>query len=75
MSAYKKLKSQDAFVTTYVAKKNWIITGSTFSDHGIQVFTARSSSTAIDNIDDLVTYGSASSGIDSQGTEYPTALL
>ena len=71
MSAYKKLKSQDAFVTTYVAKKNWIITGSTFSDHGIQVFTARSSSTAIDNIDDLVTYGSASSGIDSQGTEYP----
>ena len=28
MSTYKKLKSQDSFVTTYVAKKNWYLSGS-----------------------------------------------
>ena len=54
MSAYKKLKSQDAFVTTYVAKKNWYYSGSNIinlAPLGIQVLAAVSSSTTI-NVDD-----------------------
>ena len=35
MSAYKKLNKQDAYITTYVAHKQWAITGSEFSLYGI----------------------------------------
>lgn len=35
MSAYKKLNKQDAFITTYVAHKQWAITGSQFSLYNI----------------------------------------
>lgn len=35
MSAYKKLNKQDAFITTYVAHKQWAITGSQFSSYNI----------------------------------------
>jgi hypothetical protein len=35
MSAYKKLNKQDAYITTYVAHKQWAITGSQFRTYGI----------------------------------------
>lgn len=35
MSAYKKLNKQDAYITTYVAHKQWAITGSQFSLYNI----------------------------------------
>ena len=35
MSAYKKLNKQDAYITTYVAHKQWAITGSQFSSYNI----------------------------------------
>ena len=46
MSAYKKLKSQDSFVTTYVAKKNWYLSGSIIdlASFGIQALYALSGS-------------------------------
>ena len=37
MSAYKKLNKQDAYITTYVAHKKWVISGSEFGDYGIQI--------------------------------------
>lgn len=35
MSAYKKLNKQDAYITTYVAHKQWAMSGSQFSTYGI----------------------------------------
>lgn len=35
MSAYKKLNKQDAYITTYVAHKQWAISGSQFLSYGI----------------------------------------
>lgn len=35
MSAYKKLNKQDAYITTYVAHKQWAISGSQFGTYGI----------------------------------------
>lgn len=37
MSTYKKLNKQDAFITTYTAHKSWVVSGSQFSDYGIQI--------------------------------------
>jgi hypothetical protein len=36
MSAYKKLNKQDAYITTYVAHKQWAMSGSEFSTYGIR---------------------------------------
>lgn len=35
MSAYKKFNSQDVYVSTYTAKKNWVVSGSQYSDYGV----------------------------------------
>ena len=69
MSAFKKLKSTDAFVSTYVAKKNWNISGSVFSSYNIQSLTAESSSGAV-YLDSTKTYGPTESDITYQGTYY-----
>ena len=69
MSAYKKLNSQDAFVSTYVAKKNWTISGSSFADHYIQIFAAQSSSQQIVNIEEYGSYGADESSIYGQGAQ------
>jgi hypothetical protein len=37
MSTYKKLNKQDAYITTYTAHKSWVVSGSQFSDYGIQI--------------------------------------
>jgi len=37
MSTYKKLNKQDAFITTYTAYKHWAVSGSQFSDYGIEI--------------------------------------
>ena len=67
MSAFKKLKSTDAFVTTYVAKKSWNITGSALGDHGVQGLSLITSSGNIypNSSDD---YGPTETGISNQGT-------
>jgi hypothetical protein len=70
MSAYKKLKSQDAFVTTYVAKKNWYYSGSNvinLAPLGIQVLAAVSASASTYLKDDF-DFGPAQSNITGQGT-------
>ena len=36
MSAYKKLNQQDAYISTYTARKSWIASGSQYTDLGIQ---------------------------------------
>lgn len=48
MSAFKKLNKQDTYITTYVAHKQWSISGSEFvnqgdSTYGIETFTATGS--------------------------------
>lgn len=43
MSAYKKLNKQDAFITTYTARKSWAVTGSDFPSYGIETFVATGS--------------------------------
>lgn len=69
MSAFKKLKSTDAFVTTYVARKNWNITGSSLEDYGIQALAATTSSGNV-ILDSNKTYGPVESNITNQGTYY-----
>jgi len=44
MSAFKKLNQQDAFVTSYIARKSWSITGPQLVDYGVQVLSADSGS-------------------------------
>ena len=36
MGAYKQISPQDTFITTYVSHKQWEITGSEYSNYGIQ---------------------------------------
>ena len=74
MSAFKKLKSTDAFVTTYVAKKSWNITGSALGSYNIQAFGARSSSVVAEEVNSLFDYGPSDSDISNQGT-YNQKLL
>lgn len=47
MSAYKKLNKQDAFVTPYIAHKQWTIKSEEFTSYGIDKFTAVSASEGI----------------------------
>lgn len=56
MSSFKKLNQQDAFVTSYNAKKNWSLTGSDLSDFGIQVLSAQTGSTAEYYLDDTALF-------------------
>ena len=37
MSAWKNINKQDAYTTTYVAKKNWTVPSQSFDEYGIQV--------------------------------------
>ena len=70
MSAFKKLKSTDAFVTSYVAKKQWAITGSDLNNYGISVLEAFTSSIAGQSIDkDRVYVPSSSVSIDFNANE------
>lgn len=73
MSAYKKLKSQDSFVTTYVAKKNWYFSGSTvdLAAIGVQALYALSGSEEVAELSvgkSNFDYGSSDSNISNQGT-------
>lgn len=36
MSAYKKLNQQDAYISTYTARKSWVASGSQYQELGIQ---------------------------------------
>lgn len=45
MSAFKKLNQQDVFVTSYVAKKQWTLSGSELETAGIRFLPAYSSLT------------------------------
>lgn len=45
MSVWKKLNKQDAFVTTYVAKKRWSLSGSELQAAGVKLLPAYSSFT------------------------------
>lgn len=36
MGAYKQISPQDTFLSTYVSHKEWIITGSEYSNYGVQ---------------------------------------
>ena len=45
MGAWKRLNQQDAYVTTYVAKKSWSISGtSDYQNYGVEVYYALSGS-------------------------------
>ena len=57
MSAYKKLNQQDAFVTTYTARKSWAVSGSQYSDLGIQAIVGLSGSIPYFNRASDLTYG------------------
>ena len=43
MSTYKKLNKQDAYITTYTARKSWAVSGSDFASYGIGTFVATGS--------------------------------
>jgi len=79
MSAYKKLKSQDSFVTTYVAKKNWYLSGSIIdlASFGIQALYALSGSEEVAELSvgkSNFDYGPSNSNISNQGT-FNSALV
>ena len=40
MSVWKKLNKQDAFVTTYVAKKRWTLSGDDLESAGVKLLPA-----------------------------------
>ncbi len=42
MGAYKKLNKQDAYITTYTAHKNWVVSGSQFGSYNIQILSGSS---------------------------------
>lgn len=42
MSVWKKLNKQDAFVTTYVAKKRWTLSGDDLESAGVKLLPAYS---------------------------------
>lgn len=44
MSAWKSINKQDAFITTYVARKTWSIPSSSFEEYGIQVLYGQTGS-------------------------------
>jgi len=46
MSAYKKLNKQDAYITTYTARKNWAISGSGYVSTGVKRLVGESGSGA-----------------------------
>lgn len=46
MGAFKKFNSQDVYVSTYTAHKNWIVSGSQYSDYGVLNIPAHSGSGA-----------------------------
>ena len=48
MSAWKRLNQQDAYVTTYVAKKSYVAQTASLSNYGIDVFKAVTSSNDTD---------------------------
>jgi len=57
MSAYKKLNQQDAYISTYTARKSWIASGSQYRELGIQNIVGLSGSGVyIPNSSDI-TYG------------------
>lgn len=57
MSAYKRLNQQDAYISTYTARKSWIASGSQYEDLGIQNIVGISGSgTYIPDPSDI-TYG------------------
>lgn len=66
MSAYKKFNQQDAFITTYTARKAWTVSGSQYGEHGIQNIVALSSSANIfDDPQDIVFGGGVNSTVTS----------
>lgn len=44
MSVWKKLNKQDSFVTTYVAKKRWSLSGTDLESAGVKLLPAYSDS-------------------------------
>lgn len=46
MSVWKKINKQDSFVTTYVAKKRWSLSGSDLQAAGVKLLPAYSSFTS-----------------------------
>ena len=46
MSAYKKLNKQDAYITTYTARKSWAVSGSDYNTNNIVTLTGVSGSSA-----------------------------
>ena len=57
MSAYKKLNQQDAYITTYTARKSWIASGSQYRELGIQNIVGLSGSGVYIPNDSDITYG------------------
>lgn len=42
MSVWKKINKQDAFITTYVAKKSWNLSGDQLDTYGVKLLPAYS---------------------------------
>ena len=57
MSAYKKLNQQDAYISTYTARKSWIASGSQYRELGIQNIVGLSGSGVYIPQDSDLTYG------------------
>lgn len=57
MSAYKKLNQQDAFITTYTARKDWVASGSQYQELGIQNIVGLSGSGVYYTNDDDLVFG------------------
>lgn len=66
MSAYKRLNQQDAFITTYTARKKWTVGEELYKEHGIQNIVGLSGSLPhFDNPSDNVYGGGVNSPVTS----------
>ena len=61
MGAYKKLNQQDAYITTYTARKSWTASGSQYPDLGILNLVGESGSGAYVPLDSNIVYGGGDS--------------
>lgn len=68
MSAYKRLNKQDAYITSYTAKKSWRVSGSMLAEMGIEQYQATGS--LLSSLQQLY-YPSKTAGIiDSHSYDY-----
>jgi len=75
MSVWKKLNKQDAFVTTYVAKKTWNLQGNQLEGLGVKFLPAYSTFNVVEETKDLASCTILSGSFDGEQESISTAQI